>query len=586
MSELLVEAPRARGGSAAPEASLSAARGPTQAGRSWLRSAALAVVLAGVGIARAWNAAGWPAMRNEDEGTYLDRAWAVQTGLGAHHGPAPYTYWYDHPPFGWMQLAVWTWLTRTFRPGVMVVASGREAMVGVVVVACALVYLTARRMGCKTPWSLLAVVLFGLSPLSLDMARMVMLDTIGLPWIVAAFALATSPRRRLGAALGSGACFAGAVLSKETYLLLLPALVVTLWLHWEPALRRMAVAAQLATAAVFGSFYLLYATLKGELLPGRGHVSLLGAVAWQLFERRGTGSVLQAGTASHHLVASWLRVDPWLLGLGLAGLPAALVVRRLRGVGLAYLTFGLTLLRPGYLPAAFVTGALPFAALVAAGALDAAWTDLPAWLARRRATRTTRTARVASAGGCWAAPGDPRRRRLLRVGVLVVALGVGAVLVPAWVRGDHRAFTAQENRPMVEVSRWLAAHVPRDAVVLSDDDIWPQLVDDGLSPRHVVWFWEFDLDPAVVRRYPGGWRNVQWVVTTPALRTSLDSSAPELPRVVQAVAHSVPVVRFGSGSTWTSVRRVVPGRGDPPWWLPGYGSLRPPTHGPQKGERL
>ncbi len=134
-----------------------------------------------------------------------------------------------------MQLAVWTWLTRTFRPGVMVVASGRAAMVLVVVVTAALVYLLARRLGCRPLFSLAAVALFGLSPLSLDVARMVMLDTIGLPWVVAAFALACSPKRRLAAAFGSGACFAGAVLSKETYLLLLPAVVVTLWLHWELA---------------------------------------------------------------------------------------------------------------------------------------------------------------------------------------------------------------------------------------------------------------------------------------------------------------------------------------------------------------
>ena len=37
----------------------------------------------------------------DDEGTYASQAWSV-THLRAL---APYTYWYDHPPLGWLVLA-------------------------------------------------------------------------------------------------------------------------------------------------------------------------------------------------------------------------------------------------------------------------------------------------------------------------------------------------------------------------------------------------------------------------------------------------------------------------------------------------
>ena len=84
----------------------------------------MALVL--VGVVHAVGMAVWPNYGNDDEGTYMARAWAVQTGLGAHHGPAPYTYWYDHPPFGWIQLSLWTWLTHTFRAGTIAVASGQR----------------------------------------------------------------------------------------------------------------------------------------------------------------------------------------------------------------------------------------------------------------------------------------------------------------------------------------------------------------------------------------------------------------------------------------------------------------------------
>ena len=40
--------------------------------------------------------------------------------------------------------------------------------------------------------------------------------------------------------------------------------------------------------------YPLLAALKNELVPGDGHVSLLGSIGWQLFGRASSGSVLDA----------------------------------------------------------------------------------------------------------------------------------------------------------------------------------------------------------------------------------------------------------------------------------------------------
>src|SRR5512145_868577 len=39
------------------------------------------------------------------EGTYTAQAFAVHSG-----SLAPYTYWYDHPPLGWIQIAALNWL--------------------------------------------------------------------------------------------------------------------------------------------------------------------------------------------------------------------------------------------------------------------------------------------------------------------------------------------------------------------------------------------------------------------------------------------------------------------------------------------
>ena len=101
--------PRAEPGPAAP--------------RRWLRWPAGVWICAGLLLVvltvQGWNIAGYPTV-SDDEGTYLAQAWALQHGLGL----APYTYWYDHPPFGWMQIAVMSWLPSLVFHGGLVVARG------------------------------------------------------------------------------------------------------------------------------------------------------------------------------------------------------------------------------------------------------------------------------------------------------------------------------------------------------------------------------------------------------------------------------------------------------------------------------
>jgi hypothetical protein len=60
------------------------------------------------------------------------------------------------------------------------------------------------------------VLLFALSPLAVSSLRMVFLDNLATPWVLSAFVLAASPKRRLWSYAASGACFAVAILTKET----------------------------------------------------------------------------------------------------------------------------------------------------------------------------------------------------------------------------------------------------------------------------------------------------------------------------------------------------------------------------------
>ena len=475
----------------------------------------------GVGATR------WPAF-GDDEGTYVAQAWALRSEGSLSH----YTYWYDHPPFGWIQLAAGQWLFSLVLPADPM-AAGRLLVVPYAVASALLTGLLAHRLGLRTVTSVAATVLMALSPLALFFSRGVYLDVIGLPWLLLAFVLLLSGRGDLWLHAAAGLAFAGAVLSKETFALALPGLLLALRRGSAPSTRSFSVAAFLSAAGTVVLAYPLLATLKGELLPGQDRVSLWDAVVFQLFGRTGTGTALDASSPAVGLVRDWLALDPWLLGGGVLLAVPALASARLRVPAATLLLLVLVGLRPGYLPVPYVVVLLPFAAVVLAGA-----TQVVLEVAHRSPL--------------------PRVASVLAVAALVL------VAAPGWVDGIRTATTSDSTSVHDTAVRAVVGSVPRQDRVLVDDTYYVDLVDAGFEPRYgAVWFYKMDLgaglDPSVVRRLPDGWRDLDWVLLTPVMRDALQADPQALSQVRLAVANSTPVATFGSGDDRVELRRVEGG---------------------------
>jgi 4-amino-4-deoxy-L-arabinose transferase-like glycosyltransferase len=491
---------------------------------------ALGTPLALVIVATAWNLQGWPGRVDEDEGTYVAEAWAM---IFEHH-LAPYTYWYDHPPLGWAQLAAYIWLTDGFSRYSSSLAAGREFMLLVTVASSAAIYVLCRRLSFRPATAGLTVALFGLSPLAVYYHRTVSLDNIGTLWLLAAMVAATSRRRRLGAAFWAGMFSAVAVLSKETIAILLP---VVFWLIWQQAqshTRKWHLAIYTVTVALFAAFYPLFAALRGELIPGAGHVSLLWAVWWQLLGRTGSGFLLASGTAASGLLTLWLGTDRWLLLSGLALAPPAFFVRRLRPFAFGLLLQAVMALTGGYLPYFYVTAMLPFAAVVIGGVADTLWnpvsSDALEWIRR----------------------------------FLVVTAGVAAVLLVAPQWGSALVRQAGENGATgsLQATAWVERHVPKQDVVVVDDYLWLDLKRAGMNP---LWEQKMGSNAESQGELRDGWRSVNYVVVTGQVIGTLAT----LPILQQAISHSVPVARFGNGIV---VRRVDAGpAAEPPRAASGGG---------------
>jgi 4-amino-4-deoxy-L-arabinose transferase-like glycosyltransferase len=504
----------------------------------WLSLLIVAGLLLAVGLVHAIGYDRFPGRINDDEGTYVAQAWAVQHWHSLTH----YTYWYDHPPVGWINIAGYTWLTRAFDRLPTAVSAGREFMIVVKLVSAAMLYLLGRRLGFHRLAAAAAVLLFGLSPLAVPFQRMVFLDNPALMWTLAALALAASPKRSLAASVGSGACFAIAVLSKETSLVLFPALFLLLWQHTSPRTRRYNIALFLTVLGGLVFLYPLYAILKNELLEGPGHVSLLWAIKWQLFDRIPSGSLLDPASRTHAVARSWLDQDPWLLGTGLLLIPLGLLFRRLRAITLALVIQVVMLFRNGFLPYAYVVAMLPFAALLVAGVAD----HLCKGYAPRRSQYPRRRGEKARA---WVPTLTRTAGQLLVISAIVASL---LVVAPAWSRELHQQMTEDRSQPVKQALAYAVANIPIRSILLTDDNLWPDLLRNGFNPNP-VWFYKLDLDPEIRAKYKNGWRDIDYVVIGHVPPVILR----DLPLVTAALENSEVIARFGSGETEVTVRRVI-----------------------------
>ena len=102
-----------------------------------------------------WNLTGAPSYQ-DDEGTYTAQAFSVHGGQ-----LAPYTYWYDHPPLGWIQIAALNWIPNMLGLGDGTAIGATRYVIAVFFVASAmLLYMLARRLRVRTPFAALTTLVF------------------------------------------------------------------------------------------------------------------------------------------------------------------------------------------------------------------------------------------------------------------------------------------------------------------------------------------------------------------------------------------------------------------------------------------
>ena len=342
-------------------------------------------------------------------------------------------------------LGVYASATGAFTGDGSPVLAGRVPMLLAAAVGVGLVYLLGRHLTHSRVTAVVAAVLFGLSPLSITLHRMVDPANLAIPCMLAAILLAASATKPSVTRRGRFLVVGLAAVLTLLALLIAPMLLVVVptvgWFAWE-ALRP---------------------TTRDRVVDAVAPAAM--AVAWlvtYLLVRSGVGSTgLGSGPESISLDVL-IGPDPVFVVLSILTASGALLLGRLRVVSATLLVLVLLCFFPGSASrVSAAIAAVPFAALVIPSAVEAAWLH-------------------------WREVTSEESARLRRLGPAIVVGLLVVLALPIWlVRLGPEVASRSDGDPARAVADFLASEVSDDEAVLVDDATWVVLAraSDDLTAR-------------------------------------------------------------------------------------------------------
>lgn len=481
-------------------------------------------VLVFAGLTHGWNMTHFPYFEN-DEAAYFSQAWSFLS----QGKLAPYTYWYDHAPFGWIFTSGWIAVTGgLFRFGFSL-NSARVFMLLIHLASTFLLYRAAKKITNSSMAAVLTIVLFSISPLAVYFQRRLLLDNLMTFWLLLSLDFILYAKQRFWFFLLSALFFGLATLSKENGIFFLPVFFVLVLTQSHPAQRLLVGFQWLATAGMVIAFYPLYAILNQELFPSgtllggvNPHVSLLQTLRAQA--SRGTGLPFW-NTDSDFLYnyVAWLNRDMYfIVGGTLAFLIQAIVaIWHKPSRVIFFLTLSmLAFLMSGKLVINFyVIPLIPLFALCMSYTV-ALFINLISW----------------------------RKKLIQAILFLLVLASVGRHYAQnISVQG---MFKNDETTDQVLAIDWVKSHVPADSHIVMDyygnlDLKNARFAGDPVFPN-ADWYWKVDFDPDIrEKKLHNNSKNIDYILMTPQLFSDVHGYSFTKPLTQDALKNSSEVAYFG-----------------------------------------
>ncbi len=266
-------------------------------------------------LLRSINLFGYPYFEN-DEGVYTSQGWWL-INFGKL---APYTYWYDHSPFGWLLIGLWQKLTGgpfTFGFSIFSIRIFMTLIAGLVNV---FVYRLILLLTKNKKSAIFGCLVLAISPLAITYQRRILLDNLEIFWFLISLWFLFKAKSRLSFLWLSGIFFGFSVLSKESAIFLLPVMLYGVWLKSSKENRRFGILVWFLTTTFIIGLFPLLALIKGEFFPtgwfdNQQHVSLIETIKFQM--GRGTErKAWEEGSIFRIQLNSWFKGDFLIMALG------------------------------------------------------------------------------------------------------------------------------------------------------------------------------------------------------------------------------------------------------------------------------
>jgi 4-amino-4-deoxy-L-arabinose transferase-like glycosyltransferase len=493
-----------------------------------------------------------------DEGIYMEQAWSV-----LREGQlSPYTYYYDHAPAGWLTIASWVaLLPRQFETFGNAINTGRVLMLLVHLASVFLLFLVARRLSGSITAAVVACFFFNLSPLADFYQRQVLLDNLMVFWVLLSLYLATSDDRRILTPLYSGLALGVGVLTKENAIFFLP--VIGYLLYNKVRQRRnyrFALSYWLFGTFAIISLYFLYANLKNELLPAHldfnlnsppaEHVSLLYTI-WQQLHRSQGSILIRNSPFWTFSLGAWLPKDTFLLVGGMVATLFNLVLglRDRNGhrgelvAALLALSYAFYLVRGSVMLEFYVVPLVPFLALNIG------------LLASRMLRLVPEIRRMPLLSGS-------ARAVILAVGFAALILPQGGYVLVHDQYGKvvpHDLYKLPLTTLQEQQLAFIRQHIPPNARIVMDDDLWVQLHDVAPSYVQAHSHWKASSDPAVRDKlFARNWQNIDYIVMSNKMLLAMQQNNTDGGEnyILQALQHAQPIWQLTRGDIGLAIYQV------------------------------
>lgn len=487
----------------------------------WRETVLLIAIMTISGVAHGYNILHYPFFE-EDEGTYVAQAWSFLTKGKL----APYTYWYDHAPFGWIFTALWLFLTGGLFTFGFSLNSGRVLMLVIHLFSTYFLYQISKTITRSRQATFLTCMLFSLSPLAIYFQRRLLLDNLMTFWVLLSLFLIFSPKKRMTKFFCSAVAFGVAVLTKENAAFFFPVFV---WLVFHEAHRHhrgFVVAKWVGVVGIIVSAYPLYAVLKQELFPEGSifsppwnHVSLLGTLKMQA--SRGAGLPFwEPGSDFMGSFRDWYGRDTFLMLLGLSTFLihgfVALFSWKNRVVFLLTIPTLLFLVSGKLVLNFYVVPIIPFLALCI---------------------------------GLFVSQLGRVLNKLLRpLGLLTTAM---VMLVFGLYYSYHiqRAFFRNETSKQVEAIEWIKRNISPSKNIVVGFFGYSDLTESRFpgDPKFTSadWFWKVEADPEIrEEKLKGKPENIDYVLVTAEIQRQLKGFDERTSMLRNALAHSTKMAQF------------------------------------------